>query len=446
MRYFRFALLVIGLLLCTCLSAAAQTDAPLREMLIRVPALPTNRDLITFTDFAAIETAYAPAERPEDWAALEAWRNAPEDAPENLPFLVWWVVFQRLSSGESMRYLGIAGETPGLVGFDLFEIDQELNYGTPPQDTKQLAGAFDLDTVRSTFEERSYAQAARDDAELWCGEVGCEGGLETNLVTRNPANPFGGDLGRTQPLLIDDNTLISSASADMIEEHIAVAQGERRSLGETGEYQAAVNALISDGTLLQALFLGGETLLQYTTISPATGMLSIELSEEALAALVQEMVEGYETLPQFSLLAVGDVVTETEHQARVILVYGSREDAERAAEVLPGRLDTYQSQVTRQRLSEMLADRHVEEVRYEVVEDDEANRTALIITFAAQKAAPEEIILFNQIGLDPDALPNAPFPGSLFNMVNRMVTAADLGWLSTVPRSELEAMADTFGN
>jgi hypothetical protein len=445
MRYFRFALLV--LILWTYISAAAQTDSPpLLDMLLRVPAVPSNRGMLTFTDFAAIEAAYPPAERPEDWETYAAWdeaeRPADDEPPINPPYTMWWSVFRRLSTGQSVRYFGLGGETPELVGFDLFEIDQELNYGTPPEASQLFRGDFDLDAIRSAYEARGYTQEAREGAELWCSEDGCEAGMNLNLAMRNPANPFGGELGRAQPLLIAGSALISSPSDDMIEEHIAVAQGERRSLGDTPEYQAAVNAMTTDGVLLQAAFLDGEMLLRYTTGSHALDLTSFELSEEERAALIEELMDGYETLPQFSLLAVGEVITETEQQARVILIYGSRENAERAAEVLPRRIETTRSLVTDQVLSEMLAARRVEDIRYEVIEH--VNRAALVITFAGQKATPEELILFNQPGLS--ATPTVPPPGTLFNQFNRMIVAADLNWLSTVPRSELEALVESLSN
>lgn len=441
MKHPRFILLAACLLLVLASGVAAQPEgeSPLLEMLSRVPAIPANRDLILFTDFAAIETAYAPAERPANWAAYQAWSEAQENTPENQPTLLWWVVFGRLSSGQAMQSFRSGGETAAVTGFDLLEIDQELDYGTPPQDTKQLVGTFDLDAVRSAFEERGFTQEARDDAELWCGEAGCEEGAAFNPAARNQANPFGGDLGRAQPLLIDNNTLISSPNADMIEEHIAVAQGERRSLGDTPEYQAAIHAMTSDGVLLQAMFVDGESLLRFTSTSPvATAMMNPGITEEQIRAILEQRLEGYETLPQFTLLGLADVATETEQQARLILIYGSREDAERAAEVLPARIEAHQHLRARRPLPELLAERFIEATRYEVVED--SDRAALVITFAGRKGTPEEVVQFANILLDNSAYPQIAFPGAMFRLFTDMVYSADLGWLSTVPRSELEAL------
>jgi hypothetical protein len=447
MKHLRFAILIACLLLVLASGAAAQSDAeesPLLDMLARVPALPANRAITLFTDFAAIETAYAPADRPADWAAFQAWNeaedNAPEGSPANLPHLVWWTVLLRLSSGQSMQSLGLGDETLTAVGFELFEIDQELTYGLPPQDTEQYAGDFSLNAVRAAHEARGYTQEARDDAELWCGADGCDNGMMVDPINRNPANPFGGDLGRSQPLLIDEDALISSPSIDMVEGHIAVMQGERRSLAEAGEYQAAVNALTEGGVLVQALFLDGEMLLGMTGASPLEPLLMRgQVTAEQREAILRAYLEEYETLPQFSLLAMGDVVTETEQQGRLILIYGSREDAERAAEVLPARIEQYESLRFRRPLSEILAERCIEQVRYEVIEDDAANRAALVITFPTPKAAPEEIILFNNITLDPSGVPQKAFPGAVFRLFSEMVYAQDIGWLSTVPYSELEA-------
>jgi hypothetical protein len=441
MKQFRFVILFC-LLLVLASGAAAQPEgeSTLLEMLSRVPAIPANRDLILFTDFTAIETAYAPAERPEDWAEYQAWSEAQEDTPEGQPTLLWWVVFSRLSSGQAMQSFRSGGDTVAAIGFDLLEIDQELDYGSPPEDTRQLVGAFDLDSVRRALEERGYEQEAREGVELWCGEAGCEAAVAFNPEDRNPANPFGGDLGRAQPLLINDNVLISSPSAGMIEEHIEVAQGEQRSLGETSEYQAAISAMTSDGVLLQALFVDGETLLRFTSTSPVMTAMTMApgITEEQVRAILERLIEDYETLPQFTLLGLADVVTETEQQARLILIYNSREDAERAAEVLPERIAAYESLMVRRSMTELLAERYVEDTRYEVVEA--ANRTALVVTFAGRKGTPEEIAQFSEMLLDSSAYPPVAFPGALFSMFSRMVYSVDLGWLSTVPRSELEAL------
>src|SRR5262249_14167693 len=153
-----------------------------------------------------------------------------------------------------------APKMPEVIGFDFFSIEQELNYGRPPEQALQLSGQFGLDKVRAALTTEGYTRQDQAGVEVWCGPDGCDKGGTLHVRDRNPANPFGGELGRKWPIVIQENNLIGSPSLDVIQNHVAVKAGNNKSLGDAPEYRAAVEALTQNGVLMQAYFWDGEIL------------------------------------------------------------------------------------------------------------------------------------------------------------------------------------------
>jgi hypothetical protein len=322
---------------------------------------------------------------------------------------------------------------PEAVGFDVFAIQAELNYGDPPESTLQLEGQFDLDAVRAALTAQGYEREDREDAELWCGAAGCDAGGDVNLADQNPSNPFGGKLGRQQPILIEDGRLISSPSLAVIEDHLAITGGSASTLADAPEYQAAVKALNPDGVLLQAYFWDGDILARMGQLDFLTK--SIRLSPNQLKTVLSTFLEDYETLPAYQLLAFGDVVTETEQVARIALVYSDDTAAQQAANLIPKRIAAYQSVAAHRPFTDLLKDRRVADVGVEVITDDTAGKSLVLLTFATPKATPEQI---TALRLDNPNPPDVTAPGLVYRLLVDAAFRFDLGWLSTVPREDLE--------
>lgn len=430
-----------GLCLCLALivlgvfSVAAQDQPqPLLAMLARVPDTPTSRSEIFFNDRQAIEAAYPPAQMPIDWAEFTTLDADNATDKDLFPLAVWWRVFFNIGSSPMSQYFMQSADMPGAVGFDVFQINQELSYGRPPEQTLQLAGNFDLDAVRAAFSANGFVQQDRNEVELWCSPDGCDAGNMVNVRDRNVANPFGGEIGRKQPLLISEGNLLSSPSIQVIENHLAVSDGSMSSLADVPEYRAAIEAVTTQGILLQAYIWDGELLNRLGDLSLPLDRIPPEQRKE----LVEMMLDGYETLPAYELLLFADTVTETEQVAKVALVYSDAEAAKQASIILPNRLNSYVSLRVNRPFTEFLQDRRVAEPQVEVLKNTDEGKTVVMITFATPKATPDQILALTPDNNNP---PDVTAPGLVYILLVQAAFSMDIGWLSTMPRETLEQLA-----
>jgi hypothetical protein len=425
-----FALAVLGVV-----SIAAQDNQqPLLTMLSRVPDTPTSRSEIFFNNRRAIEAAYPPARMPANWAEFMTLLQGISDDKDLFPPAIWWRVWSRTVSS-SQRFFMESETMPEVVGFDTFAIDQELNYGQPPENTLQLTGHFDLEAVRAAFSANGFVKQGQAEAELWCGPEGCDSGSRTDFGAINPANLFGGDLGRKQPLLISDGALISSPDDQVINDHLALLEGRISSLADAPEYRAAVESVTADGILLQAYIWDGE-LLNRLSDPPH---LPESITPEQQRELLQRMLEDYETLPAYELLVFADTVTDIAQMAHVALVYSDMAMAQRAATILPVRIASYQSQWLRRPIVEVLKQRGVAEPQVQVIKNAETGKIVVLLSFATLKATPDQILALTPGSAEP---PDVAAPGLIYRLMVNLALRMDLGWLSTLPRETLEQLAN----
>jgi len=95
-----------------------------------------------------------------------------------------------------------ADTLPTSLGLDFFQVQQELSFGQPPENTLYLAGSWDSESVRAALASRNYSLIDENTvAQLWC-EEDCLTGSQVQMEARDPANPFGGNLGQNWPLLV----------------------------------------------------------------------------------------------------------------------------------------------------------------------------------------------------------------------------------------------------
>jgi hypothetical protein len=416
--------LVSGMLLPVVLTYAqdsADLDSqPIMQMLARVLDTPTNRQEILFNDRLAIEQAYPPAQMPADWAAFE---NMVDDSSE----AIWWPVFLRGGSAVINNYFAQGAGMPAAIGVEAFQITQEMSYGVPPERALQIQGTFDRSAIEAAYTTREYTQEAAGDLALWCPAAGCDQGMSLNLAGRDVSNPFGGDIGRSEPALIGDSVIISSPVLDAL-------TAEADSLAADPFYRSAVAALVGEGALVNAYFMGGENVL---LLADPLGFLTPSLSPDEIAALLEAFTEDYAPLPQPLLMVIGDVVTADEQQGRLVLSYATEEAAQAAADLLPQRIASYTSLVSSLSLTELLAERGVTEPRVEVVPGEEGVFSVLL-TLPTPKISAEDILTY----ASPDA-GDAPatMPAMIYRLLFEMVLRRDLGWLSTAPLESLEALA-----
>lgn len=425
-------------------SAAAQEDAPaeipLLDMLSLVPnTLQSRTGEMYFNDRVAIVKAYEGTLMPEDWAEFEGLNPDNEDPNDPLfGEVVWWRIFLNTSSSLMARNLRSGADYQSTIGFDFFDVERELSYGVPPSTAMILEGNFDNDSVRNAFSALGFVDASTDDAELLCSEEGCDAGQQINPADRVVVNPFGGDLGRRQPLVLGDGYLMSSADNTVVDAHIQTVNGSIPSLADVPEYAAGVEAMSSIGTLIQAMILDGEILLSVQQDSSLVSNVVAGVPIEQIRALIREQLEDFQDLPVYSLMMLGDTATEDQHIGMVALVYGDAETAELAGDVIQNRIANYESLRFRRAMADILAERYLT-VETSVVESGDL--AVLLVQLVTPKATPEEIIAITDVTRDHGDLERT-FPGAAYRLLVDAVISRDMGWLSTVTRAELEGLLD----
>ena len=139
------------------------------------------------------------------------------------------------SSGDPDLLRGLlsgAAEWPEKLGFDLLDVERHLTFGTPPSDGTLLIGAFDPAAVRAAHEARGYGASTAGGRTRLCGAAGCEAGLQADLAHADPGLPFGGAIGRNEPLSVSERDLLVSADSATLEAMEAATLGDLASLAE----------------------------------------------------------------------------------------------------------------------------------------------------------------------------------------------------------------------
>ena len=217
-----------------------EVESPLLNLLARIPDNDEIRNnVIIFSDHLAIAEVYPETIMPESWEAFESLgEDAPSPDSEAFPQFLWWRILEssRLSSLTGARTIG--EEINDTVGVDFFDITRELYFGGSSTESIILQGEFELENVREAFTQLDFALSDNDHAEVWCSSAGCEAGGDSRRAQRQLGNPFGGESGRKQPIILDTHYLMSSISFDIIEQIIDVQRGADRSLASVSEYVA----------------------------------------------------------------------------------------------------------------------------------------------------------------------------------------------------------------
>lgn len=418
----RIARLFLMLLLSAFVvfGAAAQDEEtpPILEILALVPDT-ARSGFVGYSDVRAAELSRPGAAQPESFAEWMRLRDE-DDTSAGL----WLLAFP--GSGFSMiEYLLVEGETlPDVMGFDLLDIDRAVTFGEPPATGDIFMGDFDEAAIDDALTDQGFVADELGGFPAWCNAAGCDAGNTMNLQSRDPANLFGGELGRQQPTVLSGNFLYSSSDLSVVEAMNERANGEKRSLAEVPEYQTAVKAMTddSDTFLRQAHFVHPLQLNPF----PLTSDLILSMLEstdmdeipEELEEAVAEVQELYGDLPPYSLIAMADYADAENQYASVILVYENVEDAEAAVELIPQRIEISQSIVSRRPLVELFEDRGAE-LTPTVIEDEETGLSAAVFAWR-----------YDQSPSEPDESGRYQMSGLTYRLFQQMIFSRDTMWLS----------------
>jgi hypothetical protein len=334
MKRVNFAIFLFMFIVTPALAPAAAQDAQpapnrLLQMLALTPDDANSRAYLGYVDYRALEAA----------RGIQTLAAA-DFAQKTDRFALWLAAMGGVSTGMELSYLfQYLDRMQDAVGFSFSDIDQSLVFGQPPQTGTILAGNFDADRIAAAYRARDFQQTEIGGLPAWCGPDGCDSGLAQNLRDRNPANPFGGQFGRAEPLIVLPGFVADSPSPGVIESIAAAYQDKQPSLADAPEYRAIAEAVAQAGTLSQVLFINP---LDLNTPDPA-------LLTDASNSSALEIIKGYRTLPLYSLAAFADRIDGQNQLASVALVYNDEESANQAGEELLKRFSSYVSHQRRHR-------------------------------------------------------------------------------------------------
>lgn len=421
--------LLLVVLLCSACGAKQSEPTSARPLLDLLAGIPQDHisqsdAFIYFVDYSAIESAYN-ATRPPD---AEVFANVRE---KDESYKVWWVVWRR-TSGLLLEPWLMLETMPNRVGFSALEVDQVIQFGTQSQGLI-LTGSFDAAAIRTAYQANlGLAMQDLDGMAVWCWAEDCSGGAQIDSEYRMQENPFGGNLGQRQPMIISDDLLMAAADLELVLAHLGAAEGTVPNLADDPDYLAAVNAVSQDADVLQAVIANPTMAQRMANKLPIDDRLSVNI----YMAAQETLLENFQELPPFELLILADTVTETEQIARLGVVYKDADSAELAAPILLDRLANHRP-ITRSGVlafSEILAEANVTNPRYYV--HQEADRAVLVLEFATPKATPEEIIPMLNTLYQGAATP----PGLIYKLFLDIFSSDDTSWLSITTQAEFEAI------
>ena len=368
------------------------------KFLARVPSEQTS-DPISYVDLRALVASRAGAAQvtsAADYEKLDA--NA---VPARLYLeILRNIVLPVTDFTQVLRYK----DTRATTGIDLFAIEQIATFGAPPQNAALLRGKFDVDLINSALLASKFKRDTLNGDPLWCNPGGCDLGSRVNLQERTDYNPFGGYIGRKQPIVLtNDGTLFSSPNFALVQ-RIATPD-PAQALANAPEFRALDAMLKARGTLLQALFVRDATTFSstpvnfnYTTATATSGALK--------------------PLPAYRGAVLAHVVNSADVYTLIGLVFDRETDARVAGDAVLQRMNAYRSVVNSRTLRDAIKDRNGTLAPYELVNDAPTGKTLLVIPIRS-------VIESDQ----PDSNGYFTPSGVLFRMLVEMYYQRDLPWL-----------------
>ncbi len=308
----------------------AQNDPLITTLLRAVPLreLALN-DMVSYLDYAALQKALPNSVRPFN---MQNFNMISGTAP-----VAWYRAGLNNTAAGDSRLLEVAlrgDEMRQFVGFDFFSIDQVVAFGNAPSDGRLYTGRFDAQAVEAAFLARDYTKLERDGLSVFCGDPACDPtlALRTDVSNRRVGDPFGGNLGRREPIALAPNLIMNSPDMRVFDAMVTAYNGGTPSLTQNADVRALLAVLTAEGTIVQANFLNPYS------IGPGQG------DDEGIAP--------------YSLAALVHVLREDGTQpVYIALTYAEESAAQAASAVLAARIQGYQSALARRPFADLLAER-----------------------------------------------------------------------------------------
>jgi hypothetical protein len=207
--------------------------------------------------------------------------DSPRDASDEEGMQRWIAAIMSLSLPQATGRFWTLPEWREAFGFDLFQVEQAVEYGGDQFELTMLRGTFDPAELRAAWARGGYqpidlgageAYAVREDHEIAINAPGGRMALSyLNVVA-----------------LADDGTLIMSNTRDGVRAALAVATDEAPSFGERADVSPLVRSAPPE--LVSALLVDGELLRAVP--DPASAFLGEESPQDFATRVAEEQVEA----------------------------------------------------------------------------------------------------------------------------------------------------------
>lgn len=361
----------------------------LLDLLERVPVSAFQAGWLSYANLTAIVKGAPGAMIPQDVKDFE--RHA--DTPEGSATLQ---AYMELSAGPSDLFQNLfrAQEMLESSGIDFFTIQEVMELGTPPSRQVWLSGSFDQQSVLSRLSAKGYQPSLEEfpGVEVWGLEGRIDGGMTLNLKMRDPAFPFGGNLGQSWPVVLEGNLLFSSPDEALIRAAVEGAEPSLASLSLVRDTASSASFVSFDET---------GTLIQLYMLTPdAAGLKDVSPPDAQM--------EG--PLPAFQLFSLSHLFTADAQLVLIGLTYSDPDSADAAVNIVSQRYAEARIMRSGELLRERLAGMGGRAGEPFTVKP-EGGSNAVILPFVFPKAAGD-----------------APLA---FRFFTNLLLSRDLGWLGS---------------
>ena len=197
------------------------------------------------------------------------------------------------------KYANSTTITDENMGYDLTNIDAEIQFGMPPTNGVASIGRFSpqdtANALKNQNEWPSWAVTAYDTEQYNGVTIHSWGsGLETHLTTRL-SPPHIDNLGRARPLALTDKYLFCGFSIEAVKLMIDSSQHKIQTLADLPEYTEVANGLADLN--VYAAIIGDSTLVDYS-VFPIT-FTTTTLTEVEQAAVMAKLGTGLKNFLTF---------------------------------------------------------------------------------------------------------------------------------------------------
>ena len=254
------------------------------------------------------------------------------------------------------KYANSTTITDENMGYDLTNIDAEIQFGMPPTNGVASIGRFSpqdtANALKNQNEWPSWAVTAYDTEQYNGVTIHSWGsGLETHLTTRL-SPPHIDNLGRARPLAITDNHLFSAASIEAVKLMIDAIQDKIQTLADLPEYAAIANGLTD---LKAYAAIVGEGTLANLCLSLLEDESS-RLSEEQKTILINSMGSR---LKNFLTFGSGMGKDEKGYYTAIVIYHENSDTAQENVSLLKQRIENSDSVMLKKPWSEIITDSNI---------------------------------------------------------------------------------------